>query len=129
MQAVDAAFGAYRFRRNAELIAKRARECFVRAIAGVQRYGHNVGGSIGENPCGLAEAPFLHVPHDRPARYLAEGTRQMKFREAGGVCDGVQVQSFAGPHLDEPDCLGNGVHYGIDKHGIIVADRFRPRLD
>jgi len=53
---IDAREAADRFGRNAEMVAERAGECFVRAVIRVQRQGQDIGRAGGECPRRLAEA-------------------------------------------------------------------------
>jgi hypothetical protein len=56
---------AYRFGRDAEMVAERAGECFVRTVIRFQREVEDIGRAACERTRRLGQAPGTHIAHHR----------------------------------------------------------------
>jgi len=62
---------------QSELIAECAGECFVRAIASVERHGQDVRRACGKMSRGLGQATAAHMAHHRLTGRHAERAQQV----------------------------------------------------
>src|ERR1700729_2511556 len=75
-----------------ELLAKRARECLVRAVSRFERYRQNIRCTACQTPRRFGQAPCPNVAHHRAACCRFEGARQVVARYAAGARDVVERQ-------------------------------------
>ena len=103
---------AQRFGGDAELLAKRTRECFVGAVAGLDRDRQTLGRTAGKTPRGFAQTTGANVAHDRQPGGRFESTRHVKTRYAGAIGNVVERQLAGKVTFDKPEGFSNRVHIG-----------------
>ena len=82
---IEARCCANHLRRDAEMVAERAGEGFVRAVVGIQREAENVGRAGGERARRFAQPARAHIAHHRKAGRGGERPHQMEARDAGNA--------------------------------------------
>ena len=87
---VGLALAAQLFGRQPELVAERPGECFVGAIARLQRDRQDVGRAVGKGARRFAQPPAAQIAHDGTVQHLAEGARHVEPRDAAGCGDVVE---------------------------------------
>src|SRR6202158_6580537 len=92
------------------MVAKRACECFVRAIVRVQRKGEDIGRAAGERPRRLAETSRTHVAHDRQPRRSGERPHHVETRDSTDASDLIEGQLVSEMAFDEPERLLGRIH-------------------
>jgi len=106
----DLALAANLFRREPELVAERARERLVRAVAGIERDGENVRRAVAKLPSRFAQAPRAHVAHERVAGDRVERAGQVIRGNAALRRDRLERNRFAQVAFDEPERFLHRVH-------------------
>jgi hypothetical protein len=111
-EGVELATRAQCFGREPELLAKRSRECFVRAVTGIDGDREDVGRAIGEAPRGFAQTACANVAHHRKPGGRFECAREVKARHAATTGDVVERQVVREMTFDKPERFSDRVHSG-----------------
>jgi hypothetical protein len=77
-------------RGQAEVLAECARECFVRAVSGVERDRQDVPRPGDERPGGLAQTASADIRRERRANGEPEGAGEMEAGDADGISNRVE---------------------------------------
>ncbi|MFK4710172.1 hypothetical protein ABIF56_000874 [Bradyrhizobium elkanii] len=101
---------AHRLGRDAEMVAKRAGECFVGAVIRIQREAENIGRTGRELARGFAEPARPHITHHREPGRLRERPHQMEARDARNGGNLVERQRRAEMAFDVPERLLGWIH-------------------
>ena len=120
MNLIQAPPRAKQFRRQAELIAKRASECFVRPVARIERDSEDIRRSIRQRACGFRQTPPPHIASERASDRQPEQARQMIARDPRDRRGIVQRDLFVEMAFDEPDRFANRI---IQTHAARIAIR------
>jgi hypothetical protein len=112
-ECVETALGANRFGRQAELVAKRAGECFVRPIARIERHGQDIGGAGRERFRRFAQAAPAHIAHHRMLGCRAERAREMVARHAADGRDRLERHLARKVAFDKPQRLADRIHASL----------------
>ena len=99
--------------REAELIAERPAEGFVRAVARLERHRQDVIGAVRQRLRRLGQAAPPHIAHHRPVGRRAEQPRQSEARLAGDIGDVVQRDGAGIVAFDVPKRFCDGIHTGL----------------
>ena len=110
LEVVETRRGADRFGRDAEMVAERAGECFVRAVIRIQRDLEDVGRAARERARRLGEAAGAHIAHHRKPGRGGERPHHVEARDAGDGRDLVERQRLGEMAFDEPERLLGGIH-------------------
>jgi len=100
---IEARRAANRFGRDPEMVAKRAGECFVRAVVRIQRHVEDIRRTVGERAGRLGEAPGTHVAHDRKPGRGCKRAHHVEARDAGDISDLVEGQFLGEMAFDKPE--------------------------
>jgi hypothetical protein len=92
------------------MVAKRAGECFVRAVVRLQREVENIRRAAGECTRRLGEAPDTHIAHDRQSRRGGERPDHVEARDAGDACYLIEGQRLGKMAFDKPERFLGGIH-------------------
>ena len=123
------ALRANRFGRGPELVAKRPGEGFVRAIAGLERDGEDVGRAIRQTLCCLGQPASAHVAADGLAGGGREGAGQMETRHATGRGHLVERDVGGETTFDKPERLVGRIHDSSQRNRPIHRPGPRLSLD
>ena len=107
---VEARCGAHLLRRDAEMVAERAGECFVGAIIRVQRQGEDIGCTLGQRARRLGEATSAHIAHHGHAGRFRKRPHHVEARDTSDGCDLVKRQAISQMALDVPQRFLGRVH-------------------
>ena len=107
---IEARCGPDQFGRDAEMVAERAGECFVRAVIRIQRQAENVRRARRQRARCVAEAAGANIAHDRKSGRSGKRPHHVEARDTADRGDLVERQRPGKMALDIPERLLGWIH-------------------
>src|SRR5690242_6310476 len=105
------------------MVAECAGECLVRTVVRIQRQLQDIGRTVGERACCLAEAPGTHITHYGQPGRSGERAHHMETRDSSDAGDLVKTKLAGKVALNKPERFLGRIHGNshIRSAGIIIV--------